>query len=113
MPSPVPVLVTPPEITLENLPSLEKETVSLVGESGRGLAVDLGKTLFMSSSGLGMLVKTGKRLRERGGAIALARPQPVIQRLLLAVGLERVLPVFPTVAEAQAHASRGAPPPSA
>jgi anti-anti-sigma factor len=109
-PSPVPILVTPPEITLENLPGLEREVATLVGPAGKALAVDLGKTLFMSSSALGLFVKTGKMLRERGGAIGLARPQPVIQRLLMAVGLDGVLPAFPTVAEAQAHAGRGAPP---
>jgi anti-anti-sigma factor len=107
-PAAVPVLAMPTEVTLENLPDLQKQADALVGETARGLVVDLGKTMFMSSSGLGMLVKTGMKLRERGGSIALARPMPVIQRLLFAVGLDAVLPAFPTMAEATAHAERGA-----
>ena len=109
-----PVLALPPEVTLENLPQIQKDVDALVGAGPggpRSLVVDLGRTMFMSSSGLGMLVKTGMRLKERGGAIVLARPLPVIQRLLFAVGLDSVLPTYPTLAEAAAHAERGAPPP--
>ena len=106
------MMAFPSEVTLENLPQIQKEAEALIGDSGKGLVVDLAKTMFMSSSGLGLLVKTGMKLRERGGAIVLARPMPVIQRLLFAVGLDAVLPTYATLAEAMAHAERGSPPPA-
>ena len=111
----VPVLAFPQEVTLEVLPQLQRDADRLIGPTGTKLVVDLSDVMFMSSSALGLLVKVGKGLRDRGGAIALARPQPVIQRMLIAVGLDSVLPVFPTVAEAAASVERrsgGQPPPA-
>ena len=61
----------------------------------------------MSSAGLGFLVRVGKSLHERGGGIALARPQPPVSRLLRAVGLDEVLPRFPTLDAAAGWVERG------
>jgi len=104
---PVPaVLAWPSEVTSEAVETLEREAGATLGDAGTALVVDLTKTTFLSSSGLGLLVRTGKRLAERGGGLAVAHPQPSVARLLRAVGLDAVIPSFSSVAAARAHFSR-------
>ncbi len=103
MRKPTPVLRLPSEVTNDSIPAVEAEARALLGDHGTRLVVDLGDTDFLGSAGLGLLVKVGKRLHDQGGAIALARPKPVVAKLLRAVGLGGVLPSFPRLEAAVAH----------
>ena len=88
------------------------QSIPLVGlfRDGRLERQSLGaKPRAELESALGMLVKASKRLHERGGGLALARPQPGIARLLRMVGLARVLPSYPSI-DAAAAALTGASP---
>ncbi len=100
------VLAWPSEVTSEAVTILEREAGATLGDAGTVLVVDLTKTTFLSSGGLGLLVRTGKKLAERGGGLALAHPQPSVARLLRAVGLDAVIPSFSSVDAARAHLSR-------
>jgi anti-anti-sigma factor len=102
--SPTPaVLSWPAEVTTDAVAALEREAGSTLGPAGTALVVDLTRTTFLSSSGLGLLVRTGKMLAERGGGLALAHPQPGVARLLRAVGLDAVIPSFSSVDAARTH----------
>lgn len=105
----VPVFALPPEVTTEEVEELEPALAAELATGGPRLVVDLGRVTFQCSSGLGMLVKASKRLHERKGGLALARPQPGIARLLRMVGLAEVLPSYPSV-DAAAAALSGASP---
>jgi anti-anti-sigma factor len=100
------VLPFPVEVTNEVLGSLEADADRALGAGGRDLVVDLGRTTFLGSGGFGLLVKLGKRLHDRGGGLALARPQPTVSRLLRTLGLGVVLPHFPAVEDAVGHLRR-------
>ncbi|MFO0934490.1 MAG: STAS domain-containing protein [Planctomycetota bacterium] len=102
-PSTPAVLSWPAEVTTESVASLEREAGSTLGPTGTALVVDLTRTTFLSSSGLGLLVRTGKMLAERGGGLAVAHPQPGVARLLRAVGLDAVIPSFSSVEAARTH----------
>lgn len=104
-----PVVLWPVEVTTEAVAGLEREANSALGASGRALVVDLMRTTFLSSGGLGLLVRTGKALAERGGGLALARPQASVGRLLRAVGLDAVIPSFGSVEAATSHLSADGP----
>jgi anti-anti-sigma factor len=104
-----PVLVLPEEVTHERLAEIARRAEEVVGRDGTQVVVDLAEVRFLGSGGLGELVKLGKRLRDRGGGIALARPRPAIRRLLALVGLDGVLRVFPTLEEAQGCLERERP----
>lgn len=95
--------VPPSEMTTARIAACETDAAGRVGDRGAHLVVDLAPVSFLSSGGLGMFVKLSKRLHERGGALALARPQPAIDRILRMVGLESVLPTFPSVEAAARH----------
>lgn len=105
-PSPPTVLTWPAEVTTGAVVDLEREASAALGDAGTSLVVDLTKTTFLSSGGLGLLVRTGKRLAERGGGLALAHPQAGVARLLRAVGLDAVIPSFSSVEAARAHLRR-------
>jgi anti-anti-sigma factor len=102
------VLVFPVEVTNESLAALEQEAARVLGPESTSLVVNLARTTFLSSAALGLLVRWGKRLAERGGALALVHPLPPVQRLLRAIGLDVILPWFPTVESAAAHLAKGA-----
>jgi anti-anti-sigma factor len=106
--APVPVLVLPKEVVPNSIAGIEKDADALLGAGGSRLVVDLPQVEFLSSSGLGYLVLLGKRLHDRGGRLALARPSSRMQRLLGAVGLEGVLPSFSSLENAARHVRGGA-----
>jgi len=100
---PTPILRLPAEVSNDSVRAVEAEVRALLGDHGIRLVVDLADTDFLGSAGLGLLVKIGKRLHDQGGAISLARPKPVVARLLRAVGLGTVLPTFGKLEAAVAH----------
>jgi anti-sigma B factor antagonist len=72
----------------------------LMAAGGGRLVVDFGEVAFCDATGLGSLVAVANELRARGGRLHLARVRPAQHRLLLVTGLERLIPVHETVAEA-------------
>jgi anti-anti-sigma factor len=103
-PSAVPVFVPPVDLTTDKIEEIESGATKALGE-GAHLVVDLARTSFVSSGGLGLLVRLAKTANDRGGRLAVARPQPPIVKLLKMVGLDGVLPMFPTVDAAARHAA--------
>lgn len=55
-----------------------------------GLVLDLARLEFIDDSGLGLLLWTFKRVRERSGSLVLRHPQGQILRVLELTGIERV-----------------------
>jgi anti-anti-sigma factor len=108
MPRPA-VLTCPSEITSESLASIEADVERLLGAEGTRLVLDLEQTHFVGSAGLGLMVKLGKRLHDRGGGLALARARPPVAKLLRVVGLGQILPHFPGLDQATAHLGEAAP----
>jgi len=104
-----PVLALPAEVTAEALPALGAAADRLLGADGARLVVDLAEVRFLGSGGLGELVKLGKRLRERGGGLVLARARPPIRKLVAMVGLDVVLPICETIDEARARLEASGP----
>jgi anti-sigma B factor antagonist len=67
------------------------------------LVVDMDRLGFMDSTGLSVLVEVHRRLNGRGGTLALAKPQPIVAKVLAISGLDQVLAVYPSVAQALAR----------
>ena len=61
------------------------------------IVVDFEDVNFMTSSGLGVLVMCMKRARANAGHIRIARPQPLIQQILLTTRLHQFLEIFSSV----------------
>ncbi|MFV1959729.1 MAG: STAS domain-containing protein [Planctomycetota bacterium] len=98
----IPVLQPPRELTLATLPIFERVTQDYREGETRDLVLDLAGVHTISSAGFGHLVQVGRRLGERGGVLVLACGSRRVVRLLAMLGLDAVIPHFPTVKAARA-----------
>ena len=66
----------------------------------RKLVVDCTSLTYVSSYGLGVLVRLHKKLAARGGDVKLAAVSGLIPRLLSMTRLDRKFEIYPNVGEA-------------
>jgi anti-sigma B factor antagonist len=93
------VLSVEGELDLHTAPSLSERLLELGDARPLHLAVDMTNVTFMDSSGLGVLVSTLKRQRERGGELALIGATGSPLKVLTITGLDRVIPTVGSVDE--------------
>ncbi|MBC6457251.1 STAS domain-containing protein [Actinomadura sp. HBU206391] len=65
--------------------------------------LDLAGVPFCDSSGLNSLIILYRRLQAVGGSLCLAAVPERLVRLLHTTGVQRLIPVYPTVDDALAH----------
>jgi anti-sigma B factor antagonist len=96
------VLTVGGEVDLNTAPQLKERINALIADGHAHIAVDLEGVGFMDSTGLSALVSGLMRTGDGGGEMAVVCTQPHILRLLALTGLDHVLNVHSTVAEAVA-----------
>ncbi|NIA07261.1 MAG: anti-sigma factor antagonist [Actinobacteria bacterium] len=64
------------------------------------LVIDLIAMDFIVSMALGVFVQTFTRLRAADGFLRLAAPQPAILRVIKTTALDRLLPIYDSLAQA-------------
>jgi anti-anti-sigma factor len=70
-------------------------------ERGRPrIVLDMSRVSFCDSTGLGVLVQVRQRVVEVDGWLRLAGPTEPVRRALEITNLDRLIPAYPTVAEA-------------
>ncbi len=74
---------------------------------GGRVVVDLSDVAYMSSAGLGILIKSNSEAEEAGGGFVLLNPSSQISELLDDTGLTGLIPVAKTVQEAVAQLGAG------
>jgi anti-sigma B factor antagonist len=85
------------EVDLYAAPEL-KDHVNRAIESGKNkLVLDLSEATFIDSTTLGILVSGMKRLRPRGGMLAVLCPDPTMARIFDITGLNRMFSVHDTL----------------
>jgi anti-sigma B factor antagonist len=57
------------------------------------ITVDVSGLRFADSASISALLRAHRRLRDRGGALELAFPQPTVARVLVLLGADQVLTV--------------------
>jgi anti-sigma B factor antagonist len=108
----VPVVVAPEEIDIRNAARLRAALSQAAGNGPETLVVDLTRTRFCDSAAIHALVNAHKRAQAAGGQVLLAVSGTAVPRIFEITGIDRVLPRFPSVAEALAHvAAADAPEP--
>ncbi|GLH96624.1 STAS domain-containing protein [Phytohabitans aurantiacus] len=68
------------------------------------LVFDLQEVTFVDSTGLGLLVSVHRRAEAGGGWLHIARPDPLVRRVLEATNLDRLFHLYPDVPAAEADA---------
>lgn len=64
------------------------------------LILDCGQLEYISSMGLGMLVRVNARMNKIGGDVKLAAVEGMVANVINVVGLGRIFQIYPTVEEA-------------
>ena len=90
------------ELDAATAPALREELLGLAGDGIDRVVLDCRGLAFVDSFGLGVIVAAKKRLSRQGNAFCLvASPdQRALLRVLEITGLDQVLSVHATVAEA-------------
>lgn len=88
------------EIDATTAPRLEAALGST--ERGGRIVLDLSGLELLDSTGLGVLIRAGRRLREAGGWLRLAAPPRLVLRVLDITSLSSELPTHPDVDAATA-----------
>lgn len=74
--------------------------MSQVPRGASRMIVDLSGLAFMDSAGAHVMVNLKTVLTARGGSLVLVSPQPIVARVLSLMGVDELIPVVTTLAEA-------------
>ncbi len=83
-------------------PQLKKRVAQQIEAGVRLIVIDLSDAGFIDSTAIGVLVGALKRLREAGGALAVICTNDNVRGIFEIVGLENVIPLYGSRAEALA-----------
>jgi anti-anti-sigma factor len=90
------------EIDVTNATRLRDAIVSALEAGATGCVVDLTAVTFLDSAGITALVRASRRADASEAALRLAVTAQAVLRVLDLVGLDQVIPVYPSVAQALA-----------
>jgi anti-sigma B factor antagonist len=85
------------ELDVATAPSLREQLIGLVGDGSTKLVLDLEGVDFLDSTGLGVIVSALKRARTNGGDLRLVCTQARIRRLFEITGLDKAVPLHPSL----------------
>jgi anti-sigma B factor antagonist len=96
------VVLVDGELDAHTAPRLHDELVALAAQGVDRLVLDLRRVDFVDSFGLGVIVSSRRRLSQEGNSLCVVAgdDQETLRRVLQITGLDQVLPVHPTVADA-------------
>jgi anti-sigma B factor antagonist len=104
------VLTLPAEIDIANAEQVREELLSLLNRGPAVLIVDMAETTFCDSAGVNALVRAHKRATANGAEIRLAVASSGVQRVLAITGVDRLIPVHPTLAASLREAGEAGKP---
>lgn len=88
------------EIDVTAAPRLREALIASAAEGHRRVVVDLSRTEFLDSNGLGAIVAGLKRIRAQGGEMRLVCTSPRVCKVFELTSLDRVLSLHDTLDEA-------------
>lgn len=94
---------------IEGTGAIELKLTAAAAADGAHVILDLSDVGFMSSLGMGLLVRLAKTVRHRNGEIVLLNPQPMVRLALTKTGIPGVLSIHDTL-DAASAAVRGTRP---
>lgn len=102
------VLTVGGDLDVVGAPDLRQAVVVAVADGARLIALDLSDLDFVDSFGIGAVVGALKRLRQRGGDLALVCPSSRIRRVFEICDLDRIIALHDSAASLAAPAASGA-----
>jgi anti-sigma B factor antagonist len=106
----VPVVAVPAEIDISNADWLQAVLAEAAGRGRGRFVVDMTRTQFCASSGIGVLVQAHKRALAGGGELRLVLPaSAAVRRVFEITGIDHVIPNFVGLDQALEPAPATAP----
>jgi anti-sigma B factor antagonist len=90
------------QLIVGNRQELKQKVLDALDGGSRKFVMDFGKTGYIDSSGLGVLVSLSKKIREQGGDLRLAGLNEDLQTLFELTKLDTLVTIAKTPAEALA-----------
>jgi len=87
-------------IDAESTPAFEAQCESCIAEGFTGLVLDLSNLAYVSSMGLGAIVRVAKQLRDEGGEVRICCVTGLVRQLFEITRLNRVFPAHDSVESA-------------
>jgi anti-sigma B factor antagonist len=87
-------------LNMVSAPKLREFVGDVILKGSNRIVVNLEKTSFMDSSGLGALIGCLKATRQAGGDLRIAAVHPQVKMVLQLTSMDRVLTSYATVEEA-------------
>ena len=94
------VVVAIGEVDVFTAPQLDAELSRLTADGRTELVVDLSRVDFLDSTGLSVLVKTLKRVREADGHLDVVVTVERVAKVFRITGLDQLIPLHASVADA-------------
>lgn len=88
------------QLIVGNRQELKQRVLDLLDQGERKFVVDFGRTGYIDSSGLGVLVSLSKKVREAGGALRLANLNDDLRTLFELTKLDTLFPIADSRARA-------------
>lgn len=90
----------PPTITMYTSKEVEEKIVEGVSIAGHyRIVLDMSRTTNVFSSGLGLVIRIRRIATEKGGRVCLVNVSKRIRELLVALNLDKALPIYATDVE--------------
>jgi len=83
----------------EQVDELDRQLRLIANLNPKLLVLDLTRLNFLSSVGMGLLVRIQNQLKENGGRLALAAARPLVREALRRASLQKVFQITETVEE--------------
>lgn len=90
------------EVDVFTAPKLDEALAPLTSQQQPRIIVDFTGVDFLDSSGLGVLVKALKRVRDHDGTLRLVVTSDRIAKVFRVTGLDAVIPLYDTLPDALA-----------
>ena len=81
------------EADITTMAELSEALTAQLASGARHLTVDLSGLRFADSAVIRELVMADRKLKDRGGCLELANPQPAVARALSLLGVDQVIEV--------------------
>jgi anti-sigma B factor antagonist len=99
----IPVVGAPEEIDITTAGLLRTTLLAAGADGRRTLVVDMSGTHFCDSAGLNVLVRAHQRAETEGCEVRLVMSGTDVLRIFVVTGIDRVIPIFASLAEALGH----------
>lgn len=99
------VVTMPTEIDAVNASAVRQALLALPTHGTAVLIIDMSGTLFCDSAGIQVIVEAYRRATATRTTLRLVATE--VRRVLTLIGVDRIIPIYPTLDEALAGEPRG------